>query len=87
MQTSYVQIEDISMITDFTEIMSCRRFEQLEVPATLKDYAVHYGGNFFFISNNSEKTVRFRQAEFSKNITDTTMESWIRKIKNVFPNF
>jgi hypothetical protein len=87
MEATYVRIEDVAMIADFSEITATRKFEKLDPPETFKDYMIHYGGNFFFISNDNEKTVRFHQADFERQVHDGAIEAWIRKIKGIFPNF
>lgn len=85
MEATYVRMEDIAMIADFHEVLPHRKFEQLESPETFKDYVVRLGGNFVFISNTKDITVRFQQASYNGIIN--TIEGCIKKIKSVYPNF
>jgi len=79
-------MENVCVITDFEDLVSSRKFEQIEVPETLADYKLYAGGNFFFITNN-KMTVRFHLRNFDRTIPENAVESWITKIKSLYPRF
>ena len=85
MEASYVRMEDIALITDFQELLPHRKFEQLDSPETFKEYIIRMGGNFVFVSNKKDMTVRFQQSSYSGIVN--TIEGCIKKIKSVYPNF
>jgi hypothetical protein len=85
MEANYVRMEDIAVITDFQELLPNRQFQQLESPETLKDYIIRLGGNFVFISNTNDVTVRFQQSSYTTIMN--TLEVCVKKIKSVYPNF
>ncbi|MDR6340280.1 hypothetical protein HNQ91_003345 [Filimonas zeae] len=75
------------MITDFEEITATRRFDKVETPAALEGYSVYVGGNFIFIKNARQMTVRFHLPNFGSKITAEGLQNWIERIKRLYPNF
>lgn len=80
-------MENVCVITDFEEITATRRFEQVETPAGLDGYSVFIGGNFIFIKNAKQMTVRFHLPNFASKITAEGLQTWIERIKRLYPNF
>lgn len=80
-------MENVCVITDFEEITATRRFEKVETPAGLDGYSVYIGGNFIFIKNAKQMTVRFHLPNFASKITAEGLQTWIERIKRLYPNF
>lgn len=80
-------MENVCVITDFEEITATRRFEKVETPAGLDGYSVYVGGNFIFIKNARQMTVRFHLPNFGSKITAEGLQTWIERIKRLYPNF
>lgn len=82
-------MENISLLSDFmgdpVNQNYYNRIERSEVP---EDYTLHTGGNFIFISNNRNRTVRFSAGKGKKSqISSTDIEEWMKKIKTLYPGF
>lgn len=80
-------MENISVLTDFEQVANNGKFRQIDAPAGLESYSVHIGGNFIFISNAAQRTVRFSLANFDTNVSSESIHEWINRIKKLYPGF
>ncbi|MBX2922647.1 MAG: hypothetical protein KF746_10685 [Chitinophagaceae bacterium] len=77
-------MENISVLTDFDQVVNTGRFTQINAP---EGYSVYIGGNFIFISNAAQRTVRFSLANFDTNVSSDAIHEWIGRIKKLYPGF
>ncbi|MGN6435265.1 MAG: hypothetical protein ACTHMM_01980 [Agriterribacter sp.] len=81
-------MENICVLTDFEQGANTVKFKQLDTPAGLEQYSVYIGGNFIFISNAAQRTVRFNLANFNtSNVSSESIQEWIRRIQKLYPGF
>ena len=81
-------MNNISVLTDFEALTNTVHFKQLPSPTGLENYTIHAGGNFVFISNEKNRTIRFSPADFSiSHITDTEIKEWMERIHKLYPGF
>jgi hypothetical protein len=79
-------MENVCVITDFEDASAGRKFQKIEVPENLNQYSLYSGGNCFFITNN-KMTVRFNEYKLGKQVPVDVLESWVKKLKNMYPKF
>lgn len=81
-------MNNISVITDFEALTNTSNFKLIDSPDGLEDYSFCLSGNFIFISNKKNRTVRFSLANLvTKDITPTIINEWIDRIQKLFPTF
>lgn len=80
-------MENISVLTDFDQVTSTGKFEQIDVPAELEGYSIYVGGNFIFISNAAQRAVRFSLANFNTKVSSEAIHEWINRIRKLYPGF
>lgn len=81
-------MNNISVLTDFEALTNTANFKKLSSPPGLEGYSIYAGGNFIFISNASNRTIRFSLANFNtKDITNDGIQEWIDRIHKLYPNF
>ena len=79
---------NISILTDFDSLATTIHFEKLASPPGLETYSICTGGNFIFISNTNNRTIRFSNADFhTADINDSKIKEWISRIHILYPNF
>lgn len=81
-------MNNISVLTDFEATTNTTNFKKLPSPPGLETYTIYIGGNFIFISNAKNRTIRFSLANF--NTTDVTpdgIQEWIDRIHKLYPTF
>ncbi len=81
-------MNNISVLTDFEALTNTVHFKEFPSPRGLESYTIHAGGNFVFISNEKNRTIRFSPTDF--NITDITedeIEEWMVRIRKLYPGF
>lgn len=62
-------------------------YKKVNTPVT-SDYAIYTGGNFVFVLNHSNKTIRFSSGEkITSEIPSATLNQWLEKIKKKYPKF
>jgi hypothetical protein len=79
-------MENVCVITDFEEVSVGKKFQKLQLPENLTEYSLYSGGNCYFITNN-KMTVRFHEFKLGKEVPFTVIESWMKKLKNMYPKF
>lgn len=81
-------MNNISVLTDFEAQTNTSNFKSIESPTGLEDYNFCLSGNFIFISNKNNRTVRFSLANLAtRDITPTVINEWIERIHKLFPAF
>ena len=80
-------MENVCVITDFEEIAVTRKFEQVASPTGLEGYSIYLGGNFIFIQNPKQMTIRFHLPNFTSQMNPDMIHTWIERIKRLYPNF
>ena len=86
--TYFCFMNNISVLTDFEALTNTINFKKLPSPPGLESYTIYAGGNFIFISNAKNRTIRFSLANFSTNdITNDGIQEWIDRIHKLYPSF
>jgi len=81
-------MNNISVLTDFEALTNTSNFKKINTPVGLEQYAFYISGNFVFISNNNNRTIRFSLANFNTSeISETEIRDWINRIHKLYPNF
>lgn len=81
-------MNNISVLTDFEALTNTSNFRSIESPAGLEDYTFCVSGNFVFISNKNNRTIRFSLANLvTKDISPAIINEWIERIQKLFPTF
>ncbi|HEX5024032.1 MAG TPA: hypothetical protein VFV68_02120 [Agriterribacter sp.] len=81
-------MNNISVLTDFEALTNTINFKALASPPGLESYSIHVGGNFIFISNAKNHTIRFSLANFNtKDITNESIQDWLDRIHKLYPGF
>lgn len=81
-------MNNISVLTDFEALTNTSNFKSIESPAGLEDYNFCISGNFVFVSNKNNRTIRFSMANFNTNdISPAVINEWIERIRKLFPAF
>lgn len=82
-------MENICILTDFMADPSKRNYyNELNLTAVPEKYTLHTGGNFIFISNDRNRTVRFNLKNMEiENISDMDFSGWLKKIQTIYPGF
>ena len=81
-------MNNISVLTDFEALTNTSNFKHIESPAGLEEYNFYLSGNFIFVSNKNNRTIRFSLANLAtKDITPGVISGWIERIQKLFPTF
>lgn len=81
-------MNNISVLTDFEALTNTSNFKKINTPEGLEKYAFYVSGNFVFISNNNNRTIRFSLANFnSADISEEHIRDWVNRIHKLYPNF
>jgi len=82
-------MDNISVLTNF---MGDRHenlyYRKLDLSNSGENYTVHIGGNFVFISNNRNRTIRFSLAGMeNKTVSEADFTDWLKRIHALYPGF
>lgn len=82
-------MENVCILTDFLNDPSKRNYyNELNLPVVSEKYTLHTGGNFIFISNDRNRTVRFSLKNMEvENISDSDFTDWLKRIQALYPGF
>lgn len=82
-------MENICILTDLLiDPAKKNYYNQLNLTAVPEKYTLHTGGNFIFISNNRNRTVRFNLKNMEvEHISDADFAYWMNKIQALYPGF
>lgn len=80
-------MDNMCIFLDFQPSELETYYKKLNSPE-LSDYAVYTGGNFVYVLNPSNKTIRFSSPEkISNDLSADTFEIWLKEIKTKYPGF
>ncbi|MFT3701337.1 MAG: hypothetical protein QM802_03165 [Agriterribacter sp.] len=83
----YYNMDHFSIVSDFATEASPRYYKQLALPEN-KRYTAHSGGNFVYISNDKNLTVRFISNEkIDTAVSEEILQRWINAINTKLPGF
>lgn len=82
-------MDNISVLTNFMgDSHENIYYHQLELPNATADYTIHQGGNFIFISNKRNRTIRFSLAGMeNRAISTSDINDWLKRIHALYPGF
>jgi len=81
-------MQNISVLTDFEVVSNTSNFRKIASPTEFDAYSFFAAGNFVFISNSHNRTIRFSLDNFDpKNITEDSIGQWVNRIRKLYPNF
>ena len=81
-------MNNISVLTDFEALTNTSNFRKLDTPEGLEGYSIYCGGNFVFISNTCNRTIRFSLGNLnSQTISADDIYGWVKRIHQLYPNF
>lgn len=81
-------MNNISVLTDFEALTNTSNFRKLDTPEGLEKYSIYFGGNFVFISNTGNRTIRFSLGDLnSGTISAEDIHGWLKRIHQLYPNF
>ncbi|PVD52221.1 hypothetical protein DC498_10890 [Terrimonas sp.] len=80
-------MENISVLTDFPESEFQQYYKKI-AENILGDYTIYSGGNYIYISNNKNRTIRFTSQNFDlKNFQAEQLLYWLEVIRKKYPSF
>lgn len=81
-------MENICILTDFLTDSKKNYYNELNLTTVPEKYMLHTGGNFIFISNDRNRTVRFNLKGMEiENISDSDFIEWLKRIQTLYPGF
>lgn len=82
-------MENISVLTNFmTDNVEGLYYNKLSLSTIPEKYSLYVGGNFIFISNDRNRTIRFSLAGMEKtSISETNFSEWLKRIHALYPGF
>ncbi|MFT3749110.1 MAG: hypothetical protein QM768_12365 [Agriterribacter sp.] len=80
-------MENISILTDFPDSEPLKYYKKVAENVS-GAYTIYTGGNFVYISNTKNRTVRFTPAGFtSTEISPAQIALWLQRIQQQYPQF
>lgn len=78
-------MDNISILTGFPDSESLQYYRKVAENIS-GEYTIYTGGNFIYISNAKNRTVRFTTPR-SPVISDDQVTQWLERIQQKFPHF
>ncbi|MBN8787240.1 MAG: hypothetical protein J0I84_09125 [Terrimonas sp.] len=80
-------MENVSILTDFPKSEPQQYYKKIAENVS-EEYTIYTGGNFIYISNTKNRTVRFTPANFkSVEISTDQISLWLERIQQKYPQF
>ena len=80
-------MENMSVLTGFPESEPQQYYRKVAENIS-GEYTIYTGGNFIYISNAKNRTVRFTTPQLrSPVISDDQVAQWLQRIQQKFPHF
>lgn len=80
-------MENMSVLTDFPDSEAQQYYKKIAEDVSGK-YTIYTGGNFIYISNANNRTVRFTPPNFkSIEISTGQIALWLERIQQKYPQF
>ena len=80
-------MENVSILADFPESEPQQYYKKI-AEKIAGEYTIYTGGNFIYISNAKNKTVRFTAPNFKAvDISNDQVTLWLERIQQKYPQF